>query len=117
MVMGGAPSLRFLGWEQGLEPFPLDVGQFASVHVASPPFQLESIARRDQSLQTQPSFTGAWDCMTCEAKRLAIVREYFGEKIMVIHNFTSDNLDAHVDLTEAASGLNIPNGTDVHALM
>lgn len=64
-----------------------------------------------------PSFTGAWDCMTCEAKRLAIVREYFGEKIMVIHNFTSDNLDAHVDLTEAASGLNIPNGTDVHALM
>jgi hypothetical protein len=54
MVMGGAPSLRFLGWEQGLEPLPLAVGQFASVHVASPPFQVESIARRDQSLQTQP---------------------------------------------------------------
>ena len=53
--------------------------------------------------------------MTCEAKRLAIVREYFGEKIMVIHNFTSGSLDAHVDLTK--SGLNIPNGTDVHALM
>jgi hypothetical protein len=55
MIMGGSPRLGFLGWEQGLEPLPLDVGQFASVHVASPPFQLESIARRDQSLQTRPS--------------------------------------------------------------
>jgi hypothetical protein len=55
MVMGGSPRLRFLGWEQGVEPLPLDVGQFASVHVASPPFYLESIARRDQGLQTRPS--------------------------------------------------------------
>jgi hypothetical protein len=55
MVMGGSPSLGFLGWEQGLEPLPLDSGQFASVHVALPPFQLESIARHDQSLQTRPS--------------------------------------------------------------
>ncbi len=50
MVMGGSPSLRFLGWEQGWERLPLDVGQFASVHVASPPFQLSFKRQRDETL-------------------------------------------------------------------
>ncbi len=64
-----------------------------------------------------PSFDGAWDCMTCEANRMAIVREYFGEKILVIHNFTSGTLNVHVDLTKSALGLDIADGTEVHALM
>jgi alpha-amylase len=64
-----------------------------------------------------PSFDGAWDCMTCESNRMAIVREYFGEKILVIHNFTGSNLNVHVDLSKSASGLDIADGTNVHALM
>jgi hypothetical protein len=32
VVMGGSPNTWLLGWEQGLEPLPLCVGQIASVH-------------------------------------------------------------------------------------
>jgi hypothetical protein len=64
-----------------------------------------------------PSYDGSWDCMRCEANRLAIIREYFGEKILVVHNFSGANLDIRVDLSHEASGLEIPHGTEVHPLM
>src|SRR5262245_17213364 len=58
MVMGGSPRLGLLGWKERLEPLPVAVGQVDAVHVVSPPFLLESIARHDQSLQTRPSRGG-----------------------------------------------------------
>lgn len=64
-----------------------------------------------------PSFDGGWDCMDCEANRIAIIREYFGEKILIVHNFTGTNLDVHVNLSEAATSLTIPDGTEVNAIM
>lgn len=63
------------------------------------------------------SSDGGWDCMDCEANRMAIIREYFGEKILVVHNFTSNNLDVHLDLTKLSTGLDIPDGTPVNPLM
>ena len=36
---------------------------------------------------------------------------------MVVHNFTGANLDVHVDLSEQATSLTIPDGTEVHAAM
>lgn len=63
------------------------------------------------------SSDGGWDCMDCEANRMAIIREYFGEKILVVHNFTGNNLDVHLDLTKLSTGLDIPDGTPVNPLM
>ncbi len=64
-----------------------------------------------------PSLQQGWDCHDCEANRLAMIREYFGEKVLVVHNFTHENFEVRVDLSEQATGLTIPDGTPVHALM
>jgi alpha-amylase len=63
------------------------------------------------------SSDGGWDCMDCEANRMAIIREYFGEKILVVHNFSRNNLNVHIDLTKPSTGLTIPDGTPVYSLM
>jgi hypothetical protein len=81
MVMGGSPSLGFLGWEQGVEPVPLDVGQFASVHVASPPFQLERIARPDQSLQTRPSADANCSRLCAKSKHHTAIASEFDSRL------------------------------------
>jgi len=60
---------------------------------------------------------GNWDCLACEAGRVALIREYFGEKILVVHNFTSNNQDIRLDLSKTSTGLDIPDGASVHALM
>ena len=56
-----------------------------------------------------------WDGSNLESKTLSIIREFFGEKILVVHNFSSVNQSVHVDFTN--SGLTIPSGTGVHTLM
>jgi glycosidase len=63
------------------------------------------------------SHAGGWDCMNCEANRLGLIREYFGETIVVFHNFSPVTLAVHVDLTSNSTGLDIPVGTPVTPLM
>ncbi len=55
------------------------------------------------------------DSQDSESKTLSIIREYFGEKILVVHNFSPDNLEICVDLSKC--GLDMPEGTEAHALM
>lgn len=64
-----------------------------------------------------PSDDGAWDCKDCESNRLALIREWRGEKILVVHNFSADTRILRVDLSERSTGLDIPDETEVHALM
>ena len=64
-----------------------------------------------------PSRTTGWDCAACESDRLALIREYFGEKVLVIHNFAPGAQALHLDLSAQATGLEIPDGTGVHGLM
>jgi len=42
---------------------------------------------------------------------------YFGEKILVVHNFGATSLDLRVDLSPQATGVEIPDGTQVQSLM
>ncbi|MGA1842759.1 MAG: alpha-amylase family glycosyl hydrolase, partial [bacterium] len=56
-----------------------------------------------------------WDGMYSESKTLSIIREFYGEKILVTHNFSSNNQTVHVNLNE--SGLTFPPGTEAHAIM
>ena len=56
-----------------------------------------------------------WDGKNSESKTLSIIREFYGEKILVVHNISSSNQTIHVDLTNC--GLTVPSGIEVHALM
>jgi glycosidase len=40
-----------------------------------------------------------WDGINSESKTLSIIREFYGEKILIVHNFSSSNQTIHVDLT------------------
>lgn len=57
-----------------------------------------------------------WDNNPADgSKILAIIREWFGEKILVVHNFGNDNESIHVSLD--STGLSIPDGTPAYSLM
>jgi alpha-amylase len=57
-----------------------------------------------------------WDNNPSEgSKILAIVREWFGEKILVVHNFSNSDQRIHVSLD--STGLSIPDGTSAFSLM
>ncbi|MGA1795886.1 MAG: alpha-amylase family glycosyl hydrolase [bacterium] len=56
-----------------------------------------------------------WDGLQGESKTLSIIREYYGEMILVSHNFSGDTLNIHINLRD--SGIDIPSGTPAHALM
>jgi glycosidase len=60
-------------------------------------------------------YHNTWDRHDGESKALSIIREYFGEKILIVHNFSRENLKIHIDLSK--SGIEIPDGTQAHALM
>ena len=49
------------------------------------------------------------------SKILALVREWFGEKILVVHNFSDSDQRIHVDLD--STGLSLPDGTAASSLM
>jgi cyclomaltodextrin glucanotransferase len=59
---------------------------------------------------------GNWDCANCASDHLALIREYFGEKILVVHNFGASSMALQVDLSPQATGLEIPDGTPVTSL-
>jgi alpha-amylase len=59
---------------------------------------------------------GGWTSINSGGKIAAFTREYYGEKIVVIHNFSDDNINAHVDLTSGGS-LTIADGTSVTKIM
>ena len=63
------------------------------------------------------SGTEGWDCSDCASNRLALIREWFGETILVVHNFGASSLDVRADLSPQATGLGILDGTEVQALM
>jgi hypothetical protein len=56
-----------------------------------------------------------WDGMYSESKTLSIIREFYGEKILISHNFSSTNQTVHVNLNE--SGLTFPPGSEAHTIM
>lgn len=60
---------------------------------------------------------GGWDCSGCASSRLALIREYFGEKILVVHNLGGSSSEVQVDLSPQATGLEIADGTQVQVLM
>jgi alpha-amylase len=57
-----------------------------------------------------------WDNdLSAQSAVLAIIREWFGEKILVVHNFSDGDQQIHVSLD--STGLTIPNGTGAFSLM
>jgi alpha-amylase len=57
-----------------------------------------------------------WDYQESESDTLAVIREWYGKMVLVIHNFSATNHSMHVDLT-AGGALNYANGTKATAIM
>lgn len=62
------------------------------------------------------SYDGSWDSQSQDSDTMAIIREYYGEKILVIHNFSQNSKNMYVNL-ESANNLNFANGEVTYQLM
>lgn len=58
----------------------------------------------------------SWNSISSGGKIVAYTREWYGEMVVVIHNFSDETINAHLDLTSGGA-LNIISGTNVSSLM
>jgi len=61
------------------------------------------------------SYDGSWDSVDQNSDTMAIFREYYGEKILVVHNFSSNDREISVDLE--SSSLTFSPGEEAYILM
>lgn len=62
-----------------------------------------------------PTYDGSgWNSIESGGKIASYIREWYGEKVLVVHNFSDQTLNAHVDLTAAGA---ITTETDVNIIM